>query len=166
MHPSSPPCVYLVRGCLPSWKMGLPTHGKPTTYGAFLSLACPPSGGHTHAEQLPSTTRLLEELCSPEALGQALTSHKKSASITVWTCQSCPPWGSAPSSQSDLASPTHPLQSMHSHGTAAATQRYLPPPLGRAPWLRSSGVSPAQRWEVYLQRGADLLVPPTSEQDG
>ena len=46
-------------------------------------------------EQLPSTACPLEELCGPEALGKALPSHGKSASIAVWSCQSCPPWGSA-----------------------------------------------------------------------
>ena len=42
-------------------------------------------------DKLPSTVHPLEKLCGPEGLGQALPSHRKSASIMVWFCQSSHP---------------------------------------------------------------------------
>ena len=84
----------------------------------------------------------LEELRSPEMPVQVLPGHRKSASITVQTCQFCLPTGSAPLPPSDLASPTCPWEVLHSPGAAA---QHCPPP-GRALRPRGAGAGPAQPW--------------------
>ena len=68
----------------------------------------------TPAEQLPSTAHPLGQIHGPEAPGQALPGQGKSASTTVWSCQSCLPWGSAPLPLSDPVSLSHPQEVLHS----------------------------------------------------
>ena len=96
----------------------------------------------------------MEELCSPEAPGQALSSHGKSASIAGWSRQFRLAWGTGRSPPRGLASPTHPWEVLCPCGAAA---QHCPPP-GRALQPRSAGASPAQPWEFCLHCSVDLLV--------
>ena len=69
-------------------------------------------------EQLQSTARPLEELCSPEVLGKALPGHRKSASIVVQTCQSCLPSRNDPLLQRRPGNIANPRETLYSSARA------------------------------------------------
>ena len=79
---------------------------------SVAQIAAPTLGGYcTPVEQLTSTASPLEEPHSPVTPEQALPSRVKSATIVVWTSQSCLPSGSPPLLHTLLAPST--LQKSH-----------------------------------------------------
>lgn len=134
----------------------------------------------------PSTAYPREEVHGPEERGQALPGHRKCSYTVGCTCQSRPPWGSAPLPWSQLVSPTQPrncctpvwsklLSTVHSweelhslgvpeqalpgHGKCAYTMVHTcqwHPPLGSSPLTRIQLVSPTCLQEVLHSRRARL----------
>ena len=147
MHPPSP-ILHVPDLRPPANPEGWPHHSREDNHLRGFPLPGLPTlwRGYTPTEQPPSTTHTLEELCSPEAPEQALPSHGKSASITVRSCQSCLPWGSALLPPSHPASPAHPWEALCS--CRAAVQHHPPP--GRALQPRGARASPAQPQKVCL----------------
>ena len=108
-------------------------------------------------EQLHSTAHPLEELCSPGAQGQALPSHRKSASIMVQTCQSRLPLGSAPLSWSEPESPTHPWEALHSRRASHSAQLML----RKSSKVQECQTNPAQQQEGHHHNSVVLPVLPS-----
>ena len=129
---------------------------------------------HNPWSKLPKTASTQEDLCSPGAPGQTLSSHGKCSSTTAHACQSCLPSGSAPLPGSEPGRPACPLEVLHFCGAcwpalpdlrkSSEAQEHKGKPClatGSAPPLRCTPASHTHPWEVLLCLRVTLLAPPT-----